>query len=349
MYTPAVSYEFITRLPSRKDEIRWLVREVSSDVLRVVWTVDDSDPAWLQEVEQMTTSWIAFTHPRVARVHAMAWLGGRLVVKVDDDRGPAFHQAAAVLADTPVECEGWAVAQLITIADGLTAMAAHQPGFIHRRLDLERMFIDATGHARLRAPIERVSLGPMRNRVGRCKLLTDLGFLSPEQCRGLSLTPASDVFALAANLVTALSGRPPFTEGSEFRTLEAVIRHPPRPCTTYAPGLDRVLARAFAKQPAERYPDPAAFAAELYECVPEAGDYDAVVSDRIAAWWPTAGQLPAVAPRDPACTKRWDELDAGDDEAIRHCTSCQQPVVHVRSVEAAVPLLGRRCVAFQPN
>jgi len=75
-----------------------------------------------------TTAWLAFTHPKVARVHATAWLDGQLVVTVDDDRGPAYHDAAAVLADMPVEREGWAVAQLITIADGLAAMAAHQPG-----------------------------------------------------------------------------------------------------------------------------------------------------------------------------------------------------------------------------
>lgn len=229
-----------------------------------------------------------------------------------------------------------AVAQLITIADGLTAMAAHQPGFIHRRLDPGRMFIDATGRARLRAPLERVSFGPMCSYVGRGRVITNFGFFSPEQCRGMRLTQASDVFALAANLITALSGRPPFIQETDFATHEAIISRPPPPCPTYAPGLDRVLARAFAKQPGERYPDPAAFAAELYECVPEAGDHDAVVSDRIAAWRPTAAQPYAAVRRGPRCAKRWDDLVAGDDDTIRHCTSCQQHVVHVRSLAAAV-------------
>jgi hypothetical protein len=185
-----VSYEFIARLPPLDDEVRWLVRDVSSDDLRVVLAIEDSDPGWLHEVDHSTTAWLAFTHPKVARVHATAWLDGQLVVTVDDDRGPAYHDAAAVLADTPVEREGWAVAQLITIADGLAAMAAHQPGFIHRRLDPDRMFIDATGHARLRAPIERISLGPMRSYLGRGRVITKFGFFSPEQCRGIRLTPA---------------------------------------------------------------------------------------------------------------------------------------------------------------
>jgi hypothetical protein len=101
--------------------------------------------------------------------------------------------------------------------------------------------------------------------------------------------------------------------------------------------------------PKDRYPDPAAFAAELYECVPDAGDYDAVTSDRIAAWWPTATQAHEEASRGPQCARKWEELDPGNDDTIRHCTSCKQQLVQVRSIAAAVPLLGKRCVAFRPS
>jgi hypothetical protein len=343
-----VSYEFIARLPPLEDSVRWLVRDASSDALRVLWAIGDIDPDWLQDADHATATWLAFAHPRVARVHAKAWLDGQLVVTVDDDRGPSYVDAAGILADA-TDRERWAVAQLITIADGLAAMANHAPGFIHRRLEPDRLFVDATGHVRLRAPIGLVSFGRMRSYVGQGRVIGTMNYLSPEQCRGLVLTPASDVFALAANLVASLIGRAPFAEPSQLATLEAIIRRPPHPYPTYAPGLDRVLARAFAKDPNDRYPDPAAFAAELYECVPDAGDYDAVISDRIAAWWPTATQAHAEARRGPQCARKWEELDAGNDDTIRHCTSCKQHVVQVRSIAAAVPLLGEHCVAFRPS
>jgi serine/threonine-protein kinase len=344
-----VSHEFIAQLESVEDEVRWLVRDPASDALHVVCEISDTDPAWLHLVDDATAPWIGFSHPRIGRVHAMAWLDGRLVITIDDDRGPDFINAAAMLADSPADREGWVVAQLIAIADGLTAMSNHQRGFIHRRLDPHRMIIDTTGRARLRAPIGVMSLGPMPNYTGTTGPLGDMHFFSPEQCMGQELTQASDVFALAASLFTVLSGRPPFTGESDFDTLKAIISAPPPPCPTRAPGLDRVLARAFAKRPAERYPDPAAFAAELYECVPDAGDYDAVISDRVVAWRATAPEATPEVRRGPSCAKRWEDLEVGFDDTIRHCTSCQQPVVHVRSLAAALPLLGKHCVAFRPG
>jgi hypothetical protein len=344
-----VSHEFIAQLEPVEDETRWLVRDPASEALRVVCAIADTDPAWLHLVDHATTPWLGFSHPRIGRVHAMARLDGRLLITIDDDRGPDFVHAAAMLADSPADREGWVVAQLITIADGLTAMCNHQPGFIHRRLDPRRMVIDTTGRARLRAPIGMMSLGPMRNYTGRSGQLANMHFFSPEQCMGLELTQASDVFALAGGLFTVLSGRPPFRGQSDFDTLKAITSAPPPPCPTRAPGLDRVLARAFAKRPAERYPDPAAFAAELYECVPDAGDYDAVISDRVVTWRATAPEATPEVRRGPSCAKRWEDLDPGFDDAIRHCASCRQPVVQVRSLAAAVPLLGRHCVAFRPG
>jgi hypothetical protein len=345
-----VRYEFIAPLPPIGSEVRWLVRDPAGDVLRVVWAIEDRESAWLDQVDRATHRWLSFAHPRVSRVHGKARLDNQLVVTVDDDRGPSYADAAVTLADTPVDREGWAVAQLITIADGLAAMANHEPGFIHRKLEPARLFVDAAGHARLRAPIGLVSVGPDRGYTGQGRVLGTLGYISPEQCRGMKLTPASDVFALAANLVRALTGHSPFVEEkSPMETLQAIVFGATPACPTYAPGLDRVVARAFAKEPAKRYPDPAAFAAELYECVPDAGDYDAVISDRIAAWRPTAPEAHTEHHRGPACVRRWEDLVAGGDENIRHCTSCQQPVVQVRSIAAAVPLLGRHCVAFRPG
>jgi hypothetical protein len=127
----------------------------------------------------------------------------------------------------------------------------------------------------------------------------------------------------------------------------AIIQRPPDPIRTHAPGLDAVLERAFAKRPADRYPDPAAFAAALYECIPDAGDYDAVFSDRIAAWWPSAPPaFEALADFDQQpCKQSFDALPGTGD--VRHCGACKQPVVRVTSLRAALPLIGHRCIAYQ--
>jgi hypothetical protein len=349
-----MNLEFVERLPAPDGEERWLVHVAGGEQPQVAWLfTQQEEPDWLVEVERRTRAWIGFAHPRVSRVFETAWVGERLVCVIDDDRGPSLADAAAVLAETPHERERWTVAQFITIADGLATMAQRQAGFIHRRIEPHRLFVNATGHGQLRAPVETVSVGPRRNYVGAGRVIGTPRWMSPEQGRGVALTAASDVFSLASNLAFALTGEPPFDDDNPMATLTKIILGPAPSLPTYAPGLDRVIARAFAIDPAARYPDPAAFAGELYACIPDAGDYNACMSDRIAAWWPAAPQAFGVN-HDIAgerCTKSWDALAPGasDDLDIRHCTQCDQPVVRATSLAAVLPLVGRSCFAYRPR
>jgi hypothetical protein len=108
-----------------------------------------------------------------------------------------------------------------------------------------------------------------------------------------------------------------------------------------------VIARGLEKDPARRYPDPGTFAGELWRCVPDAAELDECVSDRIAAWWPTAE--PARPPRaipGERCQMAWAQLHPTGVDDVRHCTSCRQDVVRVTSLAAVVSLAGRRCVAY---
>jgi serine/threonine protein kinase len=176
-------------------------------------------------------------------------------------------------------------------------------------------------------------------------------FLSPEQARGVALTAASDVFSLAGNLAYALTGRRPFDPGtgSMLEEVMAILQAPAPDVPTYAPGLAAVLARAFAKDPSHRYATPGDFGAALYECIPDAGEHDAVTSDRLAAWWPTSRD--AIGPNHdlegPWCRQRWENLDGTGD--VRHCQLCDQSVVRATSPLAVLPLLGRHCVSYRPD
>ena len=73
----------------------------------------------------------------------------------------------------------------------------------------------------MRAPIAMVAQGLRPSYTGRGRAVGSMSSMSPEQCRGLPLTPASDVFALAGNLFAALTGRNPFRRDNDFETLQA--------------------------------------------------------------------------------------------------------------------------------
>lgn len=98
-------------------------------------------------------------------------------------------------------------------------------------------------------------------------VLGTMGYMSPEQARGETATPASDVFALGCVLHEMLSGSRPFERKTDIETLAAVLSDAPPPLAEPSPGafagLDRVVAKTLAKDPRERYPAAGEMAAAL--------------------------------------------------------------------------------------
>jgi eukaryotic-like serine/threonine-protein kinase len=108
-------------------------------------------------------------------------------------------------------------------------------------------------------------------RAGDGLALTETGqligtpsYLSPEQAEGRPATPASDVYALGVVLYECLTGSRPFQADTPVAIALAHVRQPVPELPDDVPaGLAAVTRRALAKDPAERYPDAAAFAEAL--------------------------------------------------------------------------------------
>jgi serine/threonine-protein kinase len=92
--------------------------------------------------------------------------------------------------------------------------------------------------------------------------------MAPEQARGQTPTPASDVYGAGVVLYEMLAGRPPFTERS---AVELALRHasdPPPPLPGHVPQpLEEVVSRALAKDPGARYQS----AGEMADALASAG------------------------------------------------------------------------------
>jgi serine/threonine-protein kinase len=93
--------------------------------------------------------------------------------------------------------------------------------------------------------------------------------MAPEQARGAALDPRADIFAAGAVLFEMLSGRPAFQGTSAIDVLHAVIYdHPPALVGSAAIAeIDRIIHRALAKTPEERYHSSDTMASELRACL----------------------------------------------------------------------------------
>ena len=84
-----------------------------------------------------------------------------------------------------------------------------------------------------------------------------LDYIAPERIRGAGDGPAADLYSLGCLLYVALTGRPVFdVEGTEPKLWAHLSEPPPA-----VPGFEAVLARALAKEPAERFESGAALGA----------------------------------------------------------------------------------------
>src|SRR5262252_2181666 len=95
-------------------------------------------------------------------------------------------------------------------------------------------------------------------RIAEAGLAIDCAFRSPEQCRAspTDLTPASDLYSLAALLWYVATGVPPCGTGMEARAAHVQGLVPDlRDVAPHVPaGLAAVLARGLALSPEQRYP-----------------------------------------------------------------------------------------------
>ncbi len=88
------------------------------------------------------------------------------------------------------------------------------------------------------------------------------GYMSPEAALGAAPSRAQDVWSLGAILHELLAGAPPFGAESPERRLARVVAGE-LPETLGPPELVAIVRRALAPDPADRYPDAGALAADL--------------------------------------------------------------------------------------
>jgi serine/threonine-protein kinase len=157
--------------------------------------------------------------------------------------------------------------------------AAHEAGVIHRDLKPGNIFVVQRkgsppvlkvldfGIAKLAA--ESTDESDSKNLTQTGVMIGTPRYMSPEQCDGERLTPASDVYSLGIILYEMLTGATPFNGPTPLAVALQHSSKPPRPPRELMPSIpaefEQVVLHALAKSPAERPGDAGAFRRELLE------------------------------------------------------------------------------------
>ena len=158
--------------------------------------------------------------------------------------------------------------------------AAHEARVIHRDLKPGNIFVVQRKNVPplikvLDFGIAKLAADALEEDEEAEQTLTKVGvmigtprYMSPEQCDGGKLTPASDVYSLGIILYEMLTGTTPFSGSTPLAIAMKHSTETPRPprefLSTIPAPLEDVVLHALEKLPGNRPPDAGAFRRELY-------------------------------------------------------------------------------------
>jgi TolB-like protein/Flp pilus assembly protein TadD len=206
-----------------------LGREVA---IKVVSPRFAADAEQLLRFEQESRAASQIDHPNILVVHDVGSHEGRPYIVTELLEGESLRRKL----DAPLPPKK-AVDYAIQVAHGLAA--AHEKGIVHRDLKPENLFVAKDGRvkildfgiAKLTQPVTPSS---SLTEVPTAAPATDagvvmgtLGYMSPEQLRGLPVDHRSDIFSFGAILYEMLSGKRAFSRPTSVDTISAILNEEP--------------------------------------------------------------------------------------------------------------------------
>ncbi|MGH9584471.1 MAG: serine/threonine-protein kinase, partial [Bryobacteraceae bacterium] len=163
----------------------------------------------------------------------------------------AFYDGETLAARIRHNSLGMAEALDIAIQMARGLGEAHSHRVIHRDIKPGNVMLTSSGGVRIvDFGLASAATSETASKTG---LTGTVAYMSPEQAMGHDYDQRTDIWALGCVLAEMLTGRNPFDRETIPAMIVAILNEPPRGLDELPPGMQQVLYRMLAKNPAERY------------------------------------------------------------------------------------------------
>jgi serine/threonine protein kinase len=227
-------------------------RELDRQIAIKTIATRNTDQSARERLRREARAAAGISHPNVCQIYEIGDDAGELFIAMELLEGESL---AARLLRGPVPL-GEALQITLSMLGGLEAI--HRRGLVHRDVKPSNVFLTPHGVKVLDFGLAR----PVHELADTAVALTLSGalvgtpaYMAPEQVVNSPVDARTDLFSTAVVLFEMLAGRPPFAGRSTVDTLHAVVHHQPPALggSTAVAATDRVVRRALAKQPDDRY------------------------------------------------------------------------------------------------
>ena len=237
-----------------------LGRDVAIKVLPAEFA---ADPERVRRFEKEARATGALNHPNILAIHDVGSHEGSPYLVEELLEGQTLREVLKGRALAPRR----AVEVAVQVANGLAA--AHGKGIVHRDLKPENLFVTDAGHVKILdfglaklvgAPLSPEKVAAASTVVESTEagaVLGTVGYMAPEQVRGLAVDHRADIFSLGCVLYEMLSGQRAFAGPTAADTMSAILSKEPPPLagpgSEIAPALQGIVSRCMEKRPEDRF------------------------------------------------------------------------------------------------
>ena len=247
------------------------------------------DPEFLSRFEREANAVAALSHPNILSIFDFGNEDGVAFAVMELLEGNTLRE---MLEAGPIS-QRKAVDYAQQVARGL--WAAHERGVVHRDLKPENLFVTRDGHVKIldfglaknvgrAVPGKQTSAPTVSGHTQPGTVMGTVGYMSPEQVRGLPADHRSDIFCLGAVLYEMLSGRRAFSGATAADTMSAILNAEPPELSgsgrKIPPGLDRIVRHCLEKNAEERFQSARDLAFALESVSQTSGEQGVVAAPR---------------------------------------------------------------------